>query len=78
MFSFAESFVVVIHFSQVVVGSAPFSQNRATPIGDRVSAEFAMFCVVVFADKREVEKVNYRTVFYFSKGRKALWVFSPQ
>ena len=46
MFSFAEmaSFVVVIHFSHVVVGCAPFSQNWATRIGERVKAECAMLC----------------------------------
>ena len=46
---------MVIHFSQVVVDWAPFSQNKATLIGDRVRAACAMLCVTILAVKRAIE-----------------------
>ena len=39
------NFVVVIHSSQLVIGWAPFFQNKARPIEDLEIADCAMLCV---------------------------------
>ena len=72
MFSFAEmASFDVIHFSHVVVGCAPFSQNWVTPIVNVLMLS-APCCVVSDSGQKISCQESIQTVFHYSVWQKAL------